>query len=106
MYHLLKWLISRLGRRTALASREPVGVSAPGGQVARPQGDDLASPQKPAVPSAGHDAVALSVRNLTKRFGDRVAFQDVSFESATARCSASSARTVPARRRPCGRWAR
>jgi len=80
MYHLLKWLISRLERRTAPASQEPVAVSAPGGHVARPPDDDLVSPQKPAVPSAGHDAVALSVRNLSKRFGNRVAFHDVSFD--------------------------
>jgi ABC-2 type transport system ATP-binding protein len=26
------------------------------------------------------DTAALSVRNLSKRFGDRVAFEDVSFE--------------------------
>jgi ABC-2 type transport system ATP-binding protein len=80
MYHLFKWLIGRLGRRTAPVSREPVAVSAPGGHTVRPPGDDLVSPQKAAVPGAGQDAAALSVRNLGKRFGDRVAFADVCFD--------------------------
>ena len=33
-----------------------------------------------AVPRATQGAPALSVHNLGKRFGDRIAFQDVSFE--------------------------
>ena len=49
---------------------------------------------------------ALVAAHLSKRFGSRVAFDDVSFESGTARCSASSARTAPGRRRRCGRSAR
>jgi len=80
MYHLLKWLISRLGRRAAPASGESVAVSAPGGAVIRPAGDSLVSLQKAVMPGAGQDAAALSVRNLSKRFGERVAFQDVSFD--------------------------
>jgi ABC-2 type transport system ATP-binding protein len=79
MYHLFKSLIGRLGRRTMPASPEPAAVSAPGGHAARPPGARRVSPQKAAVPSGGQDT-ALSVQNLSKRFGDRVAFQDVSFE--------------------------
>jgi len=33
-------------------------------------------------PGGGHREIALSVSHLTKRFGDRVAFEDVSFEVA------------------------
>jgi ABC-2 type transport system ATP-binding protein len=80
MYHLFKWLIGRLGRRAAPASQEPVAVSAPGGHVVRPPGDGLVSAQKAAVLAAGQDTAALSVRNLSKRFGNRVAFQDVCFD--------------------------
>ncbi|HYB18501.1 MAG TPA: ABC transporter ATP-binding protein [Streptosporangiaceae bacterium] len=80
MYHLFKRLISRLGRRAAPASGEPVAVSAPEEHVIRPSGDSLVNLQRAAVPRAGEDGVALSVRNLSKRFGDRVAFQDVCFE--------------------------
>jgi hypothetical protein len=72
MYHLFKWLKERLGRSAAPASREPVAVSAPG--------NGLVSLQKAAVPGAGHGAAALSVRNLSEHFGDRVAFAGVCFD--------------------------
>ena len=81
MYHLFKWLIGRLGRRGAPATEEPVAVSAPGGHVVRPAADGLVSRlQQAAMPGAGQGAAALSVRNLSKRFGDRVAFADVCFD--------------------------
>ena len=48
--------------------------------MVRPPDDSLVSLQRAAVPGAGQNGVALSVRKLSKRFGDRVAFQDVSFE--------------------------
>jgi hypothetical protein len=51
--------------------------------------------------SAGLSAIA--VHGLSKRFGDRVAFQDVSSRSVTRRCSASSARTARGRRPWCAR---
>ena len=37
-------------------------------------------PDKPAAPAPVKGATALSVRNLSKRFGDRVAFEHVSFD--------------------------
>ena len=46
---------------------------------------------------------AIAVHGLSKRFGDRVAFQDVSSRSVTRRCSASSARTARGRRPWCAR---
>jgi hypothetical protein len=51
----------------------------------------------------GDSGPALSARGLGKRFGDRVAFEDVSFEIGYARCSDSSDPTAPARRRPYSR---
>jgi ABC-2 type transport system ATP-binding protein len=38
------------------------------------------SPQNDAAPARRRRGPALAVQGLTKRFGDRVAFQDVSFE--------------------------
>jgi len=50
---------------------------------------------------SGGPAPALEVEHLSKRFGERVAVDDVSFAVAAGRSSASSVRTAPARRRPC-----
>ena len=49
---------------------------------------------------------ALAVNGLSKRFGDRVAFEDSRSRSRPARCSASSGPTARGRRRPCVRSAR
>jgi len=80
MYFLIKWLIGRLKRRTATASQEPGAVPAQDQPMVRAAGDRLVSLDRAVAPSAGHDGAALAVRNLSKRFGDRIAFQDVSFE--------------------------
>jgi ABC-2 type transport system ATP-binding protein len=80
MYYLIKWLISRLRRPAPPASEERAAVSAPYAPAIPPPGDRLVGPERAAVPAPGQDAAALSVRNLSKRFGDRVAFADVSFE--------------------------
>ena len=78
MYFLIRWLIRKL--------RRPVTAEAP---VARPEaaeaafrarGERLVSPARPAASDGTSGPPALSVRGLSKRFGDRVAFQDVSFE--------------------------
>jgi ABC-type glutathione transport system ATPase component len=80
MYFLIKWLIGRLKRRAAVASREPGTVEGPDQPMVRSPGDRLVSPDRTVAPGAGRDGAALSVRNLSKRFGNRIAFQDVSFE--------------------------
>ena len=65
------------------AAASPVGVpaAAPGRDeaAARTPGH-FVSAGRVAVPRATQGAPALSVHNLGKRFGDRIAFQDVSFE--------------------------
>jgi ABC-2 type transport system ATP-binding protein len=80
MYFLIKWLIGRLKRRAATAAQEPGPVDGPDQPMVRSPGDHLVSQVRTVAPSAGHDGAALSVRNLSKRFGNRIAFQDVSFE--------------------------
>ena len=67
MYFLIRWLIKRLRRRFELRPPTPAGVSPiPAG-----------APPKPAAPP---EPAALAVSGLGKRFGDRVAFADLSFE--------------------------
>ena len=55
-----------------------VGVPSPG-SLSRP-GDRLGSTQTLVAAGGGPGALALSASALSKRFGDRIAFRDVSFE--------------------------
>ena len=86
MYYLIRWLIRKLRRPTdpvEPSARNPVEAPA-----AAPRRDEaaaralahFASAERVAVPHATQAAPALSVHNLSKRFGDRIAFQDVSLE--------------------------
>jgi ABC-2 type transport system ATP-binding protein len=86
MYYLIRWLLRMRRRPTDPAGTPPANpVDAP---AAAPTRDEAAartrghfvSAETVAVPSAKQGAAALSVDNLGKRFGDRIAFQDVSFE--------------------------
>ncbi|PZS39328.1 MAG: hypothetical protein DLM62_08835, partial [Pseudonocardiales bacterium] len=80
MYHLVRWLIRRLRRRTELPAEAPVPASGRDEPAVYPRGDRFVSSER-LVPSGGKGgAPALSVHGLGKRFGDRAAFQDVSFE--------------------------
>ncbi|HEY6315664.1 MAG TPA: ATP-binding cassette domain-containing protein, partial [Streptosporangiaceae bacterium] len=79
MFYRISWLIRKLSRRAAPASHEPGPVEGPDQPMVRTLGR-LVSAGRGAVPRTTQGAPALSVRNLGKRFGDRVAFQDVSFE--------------------------
>jgi ABC-2 type transport system ATP-binding protein len=81
MYHLIRWLIRRWRSRAAAKAQAeaqtPVAIS----PAPPPARRVTSTPALAAV--AGRritGAAALSVDGLTKRFGDRVAFQDVSFE--------------------------
>ena len=77
MYFLIRWLIGKLRRPVAAPAEAPVASIQAAGAAFHPRGDRLVSPARPAGTS---DPAALSVRGLSKRFGDRVAFQEVSFE--------------------------
>ena len=90
MYYLIRWFMRKLRSRTAspaeAPAEAPVAVSGRGEPAARPRADHFVSLARPAASAsasgapAALGAPALSVHGLGKRFGDRVAFQDVSFE--------------------------
>ena len=79
MIFLIRWLITRLRRRTELRAAP---AAAPGRDepAVYPRGARLVMPERAASPGGKEGAPALSVHGLSKRFGDRTAFQDVSFE--------------------------
>jgi ABC-2 type transport system ATP-binding protein len=87
MYYLISWVIRKLRRRPTDPAGTPAAnpVKSP---AAAPRRDEAAvrtsgrfvSAGRGAVPCTTRGAPALSVHNLGKRFGDRIAFQDVSFE--------------------------
>jgi ABC-type Na+ transport system ATPase subunit NatA len=87
MYYLISWVIRKLRRRPTDPAGTPAAnpVKSP---AAAPRQDEAAvrtsgrfvSAGRGAVPRTTQGAPALSVHNLGKRFGDRTAFQDVSFE--------------------------
>jgi ABC-2 type transport system ATP-binding protein len=80
MFYLIRRLIMQLRRRAAVLADQPVTVAGRDESLAGTRGDRFASPERATAPGSNRGAVALSVHGLGKRFGDRVAFQDVSFE--------------------------
>ena len=85
MYHLIRWLIRKLRRRTTPPAEAPVAVSGQDEPAVHGQGERFATSGfvtsvSVAASGANRGEPAISVRGLSKRFGDRVAFQDVSFE--------------------------
>jgi ABC-2 type transport system ATP-binding protein len=82
MYHLIRWLIRRWrSRRAAAQSQAQLPNQAPGAVATtdEPAAGEATTGAPPVRPRVG-GSPALSVDGLTKRFGDRVAFSDVSFE--------------------------
>jgi ABC-2 type transport system ATP-binding protein len=80
MYYLIRWVIRQLRRRTASAAGAPVTVPGRDEPAVRTRGERFVTSERVAAPNATRGAPALSVQNLGKRFGDRVAFEDVCFE--------------------------
>jgi ABC-2 type transport system ATP-binding protein len=86
MIYLIRWLIRNVRRHTD--PFEPLAanpVEAPeaaprAGEAAAPTLGHFMSAETVAVPRAKQGTPALSAHNLGKRFGDRIAFQDVTFE--------------------------
>jgi len=76
MIYLIRWLIGKLRRRTT----SPAAVSGRDEPAVHARGERFVTPRKVAASDANRGAPALSALGLGKRFGDRVAFQDVSFE--------------------------
>jgi ABC-2 type transport system ATP-binding protein len=83
MIHLIMWLIRKL-RRTTSPAETPDAVSGRDEPAVHGQGERLATSglvtSVAAASGANRGAPAISVRGLSKRFGNRVAFHDVSFE--------------------------
>ena len=80
MIYLIRWLIRRLRRRTKLGAEAPVPASGRDEPAVHLPGDRFVNSER-LVPSGGKGgAPALSVHDLSKRFGDRAAFQDVFFD--------------------------
>jgi hypothetical protein len=78
------------------------GADGPGPEPDAPKPGVRAESIIGALASAGGKAQpALVVNRLTKRFGERTAFSEVSFDVAPGRSSASWAPTAQARPPPC-----
>ncbi len=80
MIYLIRWLIGKLTRHTTSPAEAPVAVSGRDEPAVHPRGDRFVRSARPAASRGTSGAPALSVHNLSKRFGARVAFDDVSFE--------------------------
>ncbi|MGD0928194.1 MAG: ABC transporter ATP-binding protein [Streptosporangiaceae bacterium] len=85
MIYLIRWLIRKLRRPTTSPADAPTAVSGQDEPAVHMQGERFATSGfvtsvSVAASEANRGAPAISVRGLSKRFGDRVAFQDVSFE--------------------------
>jgi ABC-2 type transport system ATP-binding protein len=80
MIFLIRWLIRRLRRRAERPAEAPVAASGRDELAVHPRDERLVSSARMPAPGRQGGGPALSVRGLGKRFGDRVAFQDVSFE--------------------------
>jgi ABC-2 type transport system ATP-binding protein len=80
MYYLIRWVIRRLRRRSTSATGTPVAVPGRDEPAVRLRGERFVTSERVAAPDATKSDPALSVRNLSKRFGARIAFEDVSFE--------------------------
>jgi ABC-2 type transport system ATP-binding protein len=85
MIYLIRWLIRKLRRPTTSPADAPTAVSGQDEPAVHMQGERFATSGfvtsvSVAASEANRGAPAISVRGLSKRFGDRVAFQDFSFE--------------------------
>jgi ABC-2 type transport system ATP-binding protein len=80
MIYLIRWLIGKLRRRTTSPAEPLVAVPGRDEPAVHARGERFVTPRKVAASDANRGAPALSALGLGKRFGDRVAFDDVSFE--------------------------
>ncbi len=80
MIYLIRWLIGKLRRRARSPAGPLVAVSGRDEPAVHARGERFVTPRRVAASDAKRGAPALSALGLGKRFGDRVAFDDVSFE--------------------------
>ncbi len=80
MYYLIRWVIRKLRRATDPAGT-PVAVPGRDELAVHPRGERFVNSARTAASGGERGAPpALAVHNLSKRFGARTAFEDVSFE--------------------------
>jgi ABC-2 type transport system ATP-binding protein len=82
MVYLIRWLIGKLRHRTTSPAEAPDAPPGRDEPAVHPRGDRVVRSARPAAPDGTSGAPALSVHHLSKRFGARVAFDDVSFDIA------------------------
>jgi ABC-2 type transport system ATP-binding protein len=80
MYFLIRWLIRKLRSHNTDGAGGPPPPPERDQPIAHAPGDRIMSRPRIASHATEPGTPALSVHGLGKRFGDRVAFQDVSFE--------------------------
>jgi ABC-2 type transport system ATP-binding protein len=80
MIYLIRWLTGKLRRRTTDPVQASAAAPGPDQGAIRTPGQRLTGVERGAAAGANQGATALSVRGLGKRFGDRVAFDNVSFD--------------------------
>jgi ABC-2 type transport system ATP-binding protein len=80
MIYLIRRLIRKLRRGTTSPAEALIAVPGRDEPAAHTRGERFVTSERVAASDAKRGAPALSVDGLSKRFGDRVAFQDVSFE--------------------------
>ena len=80
MFFLIKWLIRRLRDHSAFPAETPVAAPGRDELAVHQRSDRFVDPARTAGSGEEGNAPALSVDRLSKRFGARVAFQDVSFK--------------------------
>jgi len=80
MIYLIRWLVSTLRRRPASPAEAQAALSRPDEAAVSTRHDRFVSPGTAAASGVKRDGPALSVHGLSRRFGDRTAFKDVSFE--------------------------
>ena len=80
MIYLIRWLTGKLRRRTTFPAEPLVAVPGRDEPAVHARGERFVNPRKAAASDANWGAPALSVHGLSKRFGDRIAFDDVSLE--------------------------
>jgi ABC-2 type transport system ATP-binding protein len=80
MFYLIRWLIRRLRRRTARPAEASAAVPRPDEPAARSRGARFVTSDPEAASGGKTGPPALSAHDLSKRFGDRIAFEDVTLD--------------------------
>ena len=80
MFYLIRWFIRRLKRRTIPPAEAPAAVPPRDEPAVRSRAARFVSSDPVAASGEKMGTPALSAHGLSKRFGDRVAFENVTFD--------------------------